>query len=199
MATSTATNGGLSFGATARTGVELKSIGGTTGKLARHDLKVNHPAQYEKLKTSLTQGSKNKFSIVKAIVEKDGRIEIGNVVRTEQLKKTLRKHIQSNGMADLFKMYDSFDATTGLPDPNGATFDILESPHLLALVDIAKVKQNIRTYNLYAPDHVIEDSNLVAEYVKNCCNDTLKAKIDEKILKYTKSERGGVVFYFILF
>ena len=87
-------------------------------------------------------------------------------------------------MADSFKMYDTFDATTGLPNPNGATFDILELPHLLALVDIAKVKQNIRTYNLYAPDHVIEDSNLAAEYLENCCNDTLKAKIDEKISKY---------------
>jgi len=73
MATLT-TIGRLSFGTTARTGVELESIGGTTGKLARHDLKVNHPAQYAKLKTSLTQGSKNKFSIIKAIVENDGRI-----------------------------------------------------------------------------------------------------------------------------
>jgi len=98
-------------------------------------------------------------------------------------------------MADSFKMYDTFDATTGLP---GATFDILESHHLLALVDIAKVKQNICTYNLYAPDHVIEDSNIVAEYLKNCCNDTLKAKIDEKISKYPKAKRGGVVFYFLL-
>jgi len=113
------------------------------------------------------------------------------------LKKTVRKHIQSNDMADSFKMYDTFDATTGLPDPGGATFDILESPHLLALVDILKVKQNIRIYNLYVPpDHVIEDSNLVAEYLENCCNNTLKAKIDEKISKYPKAERGGVVFYF---
>ena len=39
------------------------------GKLAWHDLKVDHPAQYAKLKTSLMQGSKNKFSIVKAIIE----------------------------------------------------------------------------------------------------------------------------------
>jgi len=95
-------------------------------------------------------------------------------------------------------MYNTFDATTGLPDPGGAKFDILESPHLLALVDIAKVKQNIHTYNSYAPDHVIEDSNIVAEYLENCCNDTLKAKIDEKISKYPKAKRGGVVFYFHL-
>jgi len=61
-------------------------------------------------------------------------------------------------MADSFKMYDTFVATTGLPDPNGATFDTLESPHLLAPVDIAKVRQNISTYNLYTPDHVNEDS-----------------------------------------
>ena len=99
MSTST-TIGRLSFGTIARTSVELESIGATTGKIARHELKENHPAQYAKLKTSLTQGSKNKFSIVKAIVEKDGRIEIGNIVTTEQLKKTVRKHIQNNDMAD---------------------------------------------------------------------------------------------------
>lgn len=194
-----ATNiGGITFNATARTGVELESIAATTSKIARHELKVNFPAQYAKLKTSLTQGSKNKFAIVKNLVEKDGKIEIGNIVSIEQLKKSIRKHIQSNDMADSFKIYDSFDATTGLPDGGGAHFDILESPHLLSVVDIDKVKLNIRTYNLYAPDHVIEDSNLVAEYLENCCNDTLKAKIDEKMSKYPKADRGGVVYYFHL-
>ena len=192
------TIGGLEFADTARTSIELESIAATTSKVARSDLKANHPAQYTKLKLSLTQGSKNKFAIVKNLVEKDGKIEIGNIVSTEQLKKVIRKHLQSNDMADSFTMWNTFDETTGLPEPLGDKFDILESPHLLAQVDIAKVRQNMRTYNLYAPNHVIEDSNLAAEYLENCCNDTLKAKIDEKISKYPKAERGGVVFYFLL-
>jgi len=190
--------GGITFLGTPRTSLELELIAATTSKVARHELKTDHPAQYAKLKTGLTQGSKTKFAIVKNLVEKDGKIEIGNIVSTEQLKKTIRKHIQSNDMADSFKLYDSFDATTSLPEPLRETFDILEDSALLALVDIAKVRLNMRTYNLFAPAHVIEDSNLVAEYLKNCCNDTLKAKIDEKISKYPKEERGGALFYYHL-
>ena len=74
------TIGGLSFGGTARTSLELESIAATTSKVAWHELKANHPAQYAKLKTSLTQGSKTKFAIIKNLVEKDGKIEIGNIV-----------------------------------------------------------------------------------------------------------------------
>ena len=92
--------GGITFNATARTSAELETIAATTSKFARSALKQTHPSQYAKLKTSLTQGSKTKFAIVKNLVEKDGKIEIGNIVSTEQLKKTIRKHIQSNDMAD---------------------------------------------------------------------------------------------------
>ena len=190
--------GGITFNATARTSAELETIAATTSKFARSALKQTHPSQYAKLKTSLTQGSKTKFAIVKNLVEKDGKIEIGNIVSTEQLKKTIRKHIQSNDMADSFKMYGEFVAASDLPDPTGPIVDILEDPSSLSRVDIETVRLNAKTYNLYAPAHVIEDSNLVAEFLENCCNDTLKAKIDEKISKYPKEERGGVVFYYHL-
>ena len=68
--------GPLAFNTKERTKAEYNLIAATSSKLARQQLKLACPADYSKMKDTLTKGTHDKLPITGDLVEKDGKLNL---------------------------------------------------------------------------------------------------------------------------
>ena len=192
--------GPLSFNLTERSESDFNSISATSSKLARQKLKEDRPADYSKLKYSLTKGTYDKLTITKNLIEKEGKLNLESITKAQYVLKEIVSHIVLNDLQDSFLLVQSF--TAGFPSLNSAYTNLLEDQK--ASNDsgdangAALILINMKLQSKYAKEYLISDRQIVHEFLKNCCDATLTAKINEKMNQHEHTEKGAPLFFFYM-
>ena len=192
--------GPLSFNLAERSESDFNSISATSSKLARQKLKEDRPADYSKLKYSLTKGTYDKLTITKNLIEKEGKLNLESITKAQYVLKEIVSHIVLNDLQDSFLLVQSF--TAGFPSLNSAYTNLLEDQK--ASNDsgdangAALILINMKLQSKYAKEYLISDRQIVHEFLKNCCDATLTAKINEKMNQHEHTEKGAPLFFFYM-
>jgi len=92
----------LSYNLAERSESDKNSISATSSKLARQKLKEDRPADYSKLKDSLTEGTFAKLTITKNFIEKEGKLNLESITKAQYVLKEIVGHIVLNDLQDSF-------------------------------------------------------------------------------------------------
>jgi len=192
--------GPLSFNLAERSESDFNSILATSSKLARQKLKEDRPADYSKLKYSLTKGTYNKLTITKNLIEKEGKLNLELITKAQYILKEIVSHIVLNDLQDSFLLVQNF--TAGFPSVNSSYTNLLEDQKALNnsgdASGAALILINMKLQSKYAKEYLISDRPIVHEFLKNCCDATLTAKINKKVNQHEHTEKGAPLFFFYM-
>ena len=194
--------GPLVFNTKERTEAEYNSIAATSSKVARQQLKVTRPADYSKMKFTLTKGSHEKLTITKDLVEKEGKLNLESITKAQYILKEIIDHLTQNDLLDSFMLALEFDDLTGGLKLNCAFSNLLDNlkaeNEYTSLEGEELITTNMQLQSLYGKDYLLSDRQLSLEYLKNCCDSELTAKINEKMNQHENTEKGAPLFFFFM-
>ena len=194
--------GPLAFNIQERTEAEYNSISATSSKHARQQLKLTRPADYSKMKYTLTKGTFDKLTITKDLVEKDGKLNLESITKAQYILKEIIDHLTQNDLVDSFLLALEFDDASGMPMTNCSFSNLfinLKAENEFGPLDgHSLITFNMHLQSLYGKDYLLSDRQLSLEYLKNCCDAGLTAKINEKMTQHENTEKGAPLFFFYM-
>ena len=168
--------------------------------MARQKLKEDHPADDSKLKYALTKGTDDKLTITKNLIEKEGKLNIESITKVQYVLKEIVSHVALNHLQDYFLLVQEF--TLGFPSVNTSCTNLLEDQKASNEFGVFEgedlIVLNMDLQSKYAKEYLISDTQIAYEFLKNCCDATLNAKINEKMNQHEHSKKGAPLFFFYM-
>ena len=59
-----------------------------------------------------------------------------------------------------------------------------------------QVLASIEFYRAHGQDYDLENLSWSEQFLANCCDDTLRAKLDERMDRHSELERGGPIYFY---
>ena len=157
----------------------------------RHLLK---PTDLKKLHVNATPGLKDKFSLMSVSGSFLDGVELlkENVVATKLIEK-VKEHCECYGMDEVFKIVvPPADGTLNIDAT--LTQDLFSNYSSLTRKNITS---SILFYRHFGQSYDLENLSWSEQFLSNCCDAELGAKLDERMASYTeRTQRGGPIFFF---
>ena len=155
---------------------------------------------YSKLKYAFTKETYDKLTITKNLIEKEGKLNLESLMKVQYVLKETDSHIVLNDLQDSFLLVQNF--TAGFPSVNTSFTNLLEDQKASNDSGDSKgaalILLNTNLQSKYAKEYLISDRQIVHEFLKNCCDATLTAKITEKMNQHKHTEKGAPLFLFYM-
>ena len=151
------------------------------------------PVDLEKYRINATRGLTDKFSLMSVSGSSvDGVELLQENVDTTKLIDKVKEHCVSYGMDDVFNIVTPNATVPGtiLPEKTKDLFDDYST------LTKAQVQTSIRFYREHGQDYDLNNLRWSANFLSNCCDKNLSAKMDERMANYSTAERGGPLYFF---
>ena len=157
----------------------------------RHQLK---PIDLEKLRVNATRGLENKFSLMAVSGSFVDGVELlkENVVATNLIEK-VKRHCESYGMDKVFQKVVPPDDGTNVIDP-ALTKNLFEN---FSTLTREQILASIGFYREFGQKYDLENLRWSEQFLSNCCDAELSAKLDERMARYDNREKRGGPIYFL--
>ena len=178
------------FNPVARTADEQTNVPISIPNWKRATLK---PVDLEKLRVNATKGISKKFSLMSVSGSFVDGVELlkENIVATALIDR-VEEHCRAYGMEEVFDIVKPPGAGGIAIDPE-ATKSLFTHystlPKEAILASVSFYRSHVQAYDL-------ENLSWSEQFLSNCCDETLRAKLDERMASYTSSQRGGPSYFY---
>lgn len=180
----------------------LEDVGAMLASVPKTARRSLTPTELSKLKARCEVGIENKFTLMKPLTEKDGKLDLESVnnvyslvIRTQELRTALA----SEDMADVFLIANAYvrdeDMYEDVPARGASPVNLFTSYQDVTLDLVKKASAFImnRGQNYHVQNLLWSGAKIL-----NSCDSSLRSKIEEKTLSYTLKEKTGLVYWKIL-